>query len=101
MMPQFGAADVVLGSNERIAENWVSTRDGPQSYYRPGKLYDGGDDFDDPHAWHFWSLHPGGSNFVFADGSVRFLPYSIYSPTNDQLRVMATRNGGEVQTGDY
>ncbi len=42
--------------------------------------------------YHFWSLHPVGANFAFADGSVRFLSYTI-SP---QLRDLATRNGGEV-----
>ncbi len=41
---------------------------------------------------HFWSLHGAGANFVFADGSVRFI-------TNQQagiLPLLATRAGGEV-----
>lgn len=42
--------------------------------------------------YHFWSLHWGGANFAFTDGSVRFLSYSI-SP---HLRDLATRDGGEV-----
>ncbi len=41
---------------------------------------------------HFWSLHPGGANFLFADGSVRFLAYSA----RDVLPALATRAGGEV-----
>lgn len=43
---------------------------------------------------HFWSFHPGGANFVFADGSVRFLSYSADS----LIYALATRNGGEVVT---
>jgi prepilin-type processing-associated H-X9-DG protein/prepilin-type N-terminal cleavage/methylation domain-containing protein len=99
MGPWFGAGDVVLGANERIAIDWVSTRDGQQSYYRLGKLDDYNDPSEDPHAWHFWSMHPGGANFLFADGSVRFLPYSISAPppNKDLLRNMATRNGGESE----
>ena len=41
---------------------------------------------------HFWSNHAGGSNFLFGDGSIRFLAYSA----NTVLPLLATRNGGEV-----
>jgi prepilin-type processing-associated H-X9-DG protein len=44
------------------------------------------------HLNHFWSLHPGGANFAFADGSVRFLSYSA----DAILPALATRAGGEV-----
>jgi prepilin-type N-terminal cleavage/methylation domain-containing protein/prepilin-type processing-associated H-X9-DG protein len=43
---------------------------------------------------HFWSLHPGGSNFAFCDGSVRFLSYSA----DAILPALATRAGGETVT---
>jgi prepilin-type processing-associated H-X9-DG protein len=43
-------------------------------------------------AFHFWSLHPGGANFLFGDGSVKFLSYAIGS----DLAKIATRAGGEV-----
>ncbi len=42
--------------------------------------------------YHFWSLHPSGANWLFADGAVRFLSYSA----NDILPALATRAGGEV-----
>jgi prepilin-type N-terminal cleavage/methylation domain-containing protein/prepilin-type processing-associated H-X9-DG protein len=45
---------------------------------------------------HLWSFHPGGANFVFADGSVRFLSYAA-SPV---VPLLATRAGGEVIPGD-
>ena len=44
--------------------------------------------------FQFWSLHPGGANFAFADGSVRFLPFAADSV----LPALATRAGGEVAT---
>jgi prepilin-type processing-associated H-X9-DG protein len=41
---------------------------------------------------HFWSNHTNGANFVFADGSVRFVPYTAESV----MQALATRSGGEV-----
>jgi prepilin-type N-terminal cleavage/methylation domain-containing protein/prepilin-type processing-associated H-X9-DG protein len=41
---------------------------------------------------HFWSFHSGGGNWLFGDGSVRFLPYSASALTIP----LASRNGGEV-----
>jgi prepilin-type N-terminal cleavage/methylation domain-containing protein/prepilin-type processing-associated H-X9-DG protein len=41
---------------------------------------------------HFWSNHPSGANWLFADGRVQFLPYSAVN----LLPALATRSGGEV-----
>jgi len=93
--PRFGAGDVVLGVFERAL-----TPTAMPDFYRPGKI-------DDPgslHRYHFWSLHPGGANWLFTDGSVRFLSYwaggpqdlsgQPYSPTI--IESMATRAQAEV-----
>jgi prepilin-type processing-associated H-X9-DG protein len=45
---------------------------------------------------HFWSMHPVGGNWLFADGSVRFLPYRA----NALLPALATRSGGEDVSAD-
>ena len=54
--------------------------------YGPGRLTNRCD------VLHFWSLHSGGANFVFCDGSVRFLPYSA----EPIMVALATRAGGET-----
>lgn len=56
------------------------------SRYRPGELMNRCD------STHFWSFHPGGGNWLFADGSVHFLMYAAA----DLLPALASRNGGEV-----
>jgi prepilin-type N-terminal cleavage/methylation domain-containing protein/prepilin-type processing-associated H-X9-DG protein len=45
----------------------------------------------------FRSLHPNGANFVFGDGSVKFLKQTINPPT---YRALGTRAYGEVIGGD-
>ena len=45
----------------------------------------------------FKSLHPGGSNFLFGDGSVHFLKASISAVT---YAALGSRNGGEVVSSD-
>jgi prepilin-type processing-associated H-X9-DG protein len=56
----------------------------------------------------FRSQHPGGANFLFADGSVKFLKETIdlgnpnYTPpiSKGVYRQLSTRNGGEVISSD-
>jgi prepilin-type N-terminal cleavage/methylation domain-containing protein/prepilin-type processing-associated H-X9-DG protein len=48
---------------------------------------------DGSHDFHFWSYHPNQVNFVWADCSVRALPYSI---DFNVFQALATRAGGEA-----
>jgi prepilin-type processing-associated H-X9-DG protein len=88
----WGSTDVVLGIAETRTTNWTGYGSCPRGPYHfmEGKISNPCDDF------HFWSLHNGGSNFLFVDGSVHFLPYSIDQAT---LKALATRAGGETVNG--
>ncbi len=49
------------------------------------------------HRVRFWSHHPGGAHFLFADGHVQLLSYSIAQST---LMSLSTRNSSDVP-GEY
>jgi prepilin-type processing-associated H-X9-DG protein len=82
-----GSADIVLGVREHNAAlDWGrGCPPGPYAF-GPGRV---GNQCD---AFHFWSLHSGGGNFLFCDGSVHFLTYAADSI----LPALATRDGGEA-----
>ena len=80
--PYFGTTDIALGANE------YNPVIGKRDYFRPGQLHDPQEE----HRWHFWSLHPNGGNFLFADGSVHWISYSGAAV----LTQLSTREGGEV-----
>jgi prepilin-type processing-associated H-X9-DG protein len=79
-------ADATLGVREVGVFDWLpGCPDGPYEF-NSGSLAEPCSTF------HFWSMHTGGANFLFADGSVRFLPSSA-API---LPALATRAGSEV-----
>lgn len=83
-----GAADMTLGTAElnRSSDASLSACDsGPWSFQSPKRN-------DLCSALHYWSNHPGGANFAFCDGSVKFIAYG----KNEILNKMATRSGGEL-----
>ena len=85
-----GTVEHHMGVAERNrARDYHGCAPGPYRF-GPGKLTEHCD------AFHYWSLHDGGANFAFADGSVHFLKYAVA----ELLPALATRAGGET-VGDF
>jgi prepilin-type processing-associated H-X9-DG protein len=83
-----GTAEVTLGMTARNQGPYGTGCPPGPYFYMPG------DPKNQCHVFHFWSMHTGGSNFGFGDGSVRFIGYSAVTV----MRELATRAGGEVVT---
>jgi prepilin-type N-terminal cleavage/methylation domain-containing protein/prepilin-type processing-associated H-X9-DG protein len=82
-----GSGDMILGVREPNLQLVTTGSCPPGSYpFMPGRFNNQCDMF------HFWSPHPGGANFAFADGSIHFLSYSA----NAIMPALASRAGGEV-----
>jgi prepilin-type processing-associated H-X9-DG protein/prepilin-type N-terminal cleavage/methylation domain-containing protein len=86
-----GTLDATLGVNEvNLHQTGIPEIDSCPSgpyFFSPGRIDNPCDQF------HYYSLHPGGANFLFADGSVHFLSYGI---KNEVMRALASMSGGEV-----
>ena len=95
---QRGSADVVLGVREINSQhNGYPNLDicppGPYHFVPPNSIKDStGTVNEECDQFHYWSWHPGGANFVYADGSVHFMTYDF----DNIMPAMATRAGGEV-----
>jgi prepilin-type N-terminal cleavage/methylation domain-containing protein/prepilin-type processing-associated H-X9-DG protein len=88
-----GGDDVMWGAANFYGQydNDQSGRPCPPPPYYFGPPETGG--VNNPCSWnHFWSLHNGGGNFLFGDGSVRFLGYSA----SQVLPMLSSFAGGEV-----
>lgn len=82
-----GSADMILGVLEPNLLPFKPGTCGPGAYpYGPGRINNQCDMF------HFWSLHPGGANFVFADTAVHFIPYA----TVPLMPALASRSRGDA-----
>jgi prepilin-type N-terminal cleavage/methylation domain-containing protein/prepilin-type processing-associated H-X9-DG protein len=90
-----GEFDAVMGVRDLIPQpghaSWRDCGPGPYAFERPDLDLEAETDCA---MLHYWSFHPGGANFAFCDGSVRFLQYSA----NEILPKLATRAGGESVT---
>jgi prepilin-type N-terminal cleavage/methylation domain-containing protein/prepilin-type processing-associated H-X9-DG protein len=100
--------------NHFVTTNWVGVIPGAEAIYNPARglgctnwrppiiavlAHSRQSGVNDPAGspGGFQSQHPGGGNFLFMDGSVRFLKASIALPT---FWGLCTRNNGEIISGD-
>lgn len=95
---QRGSADVVVGVRElNSRQNGFTVLDacpaGPYRFQPPNQIQDATGNIQPAcDEFHFWSFHKGGANFVFVDGSVRFLSYSA----DRVMPALATRWGNDI-----
>jgi prepilin-type processing-associated H-X9-DG protein len=87
-----GSGDSVLGVREFRSPSASQAESCPIGFYpfQVGKFSEQCDFL------HFWSPHASGANFVFADGSVRFMSYS----SRAVMPALSTRAGNEVASFD-
>ena len=89
----FGTGDMLLGVRERVTG--INSTPG---IYRSGNMTTNVD-YD-----HYWSLHPGGAQWLMGDGSIRYISYAVGTNVVTTingisvtlLEALASRAGGEA-----
>ncbi len=66
---------------------------GPETLINPNKGIRPGQTEDESSADHWWSHHANGAQFLFVDGSVRFVPYTI---DHQVFQSLGTKDGAEI-----
>ncbi len=86
-----------VGAHSGLLDHTLAMNDNPNSRYVQGECagsrFRPGNMANECSATHFWSLHPGGGHFAFADGSVHFFSYSVEKAV---LNSLSTRNSGDI-----
>ena len=85
-----------LGVNYDYASAILGAHSGPSLYESPMVIHPPNSPLG--HTDEMYSMHPGGSNVLFGDGSVRFVKESIRLST---WQALSSRGGGEIISGDY
>lgn len=87
------SSTLCLGESGSPASNFCGSDTGERDAWLTvsGGLRTGS--FDDSDTSHYWSHHPGGAQFTFADGHVQFLSYSLDRTTFWRL---GSRHGSEI-----
>lgn len=84
-----GSGDVLLGVREQnVTIYGLGCKQGPYSF-EPGRIHNQCD------MYHFWSPHAGGAQFLFADGTVHFLHYTV----DPLMPALASRAGNDSIQG--
>lgn len=91
---QVGLGDVTMGTRATGYVQYLESDYGCATAnvgFVPGKISNNCDQT------HYWSLHDLGGNFLFCDGSAKFLTYQA----NSVLPALGTRAGGEVYADEW
>ena len=88
-----GVGDHLLGAQNTNYLAWVNASYAGSNCPPTSINYQAGNPTNNCDQVHYWSFHPSGCNFLFADGSVQFMNYSI---NQTLFAYLCTINGSEV-----